>query len=200
MWTALLESQFHFLVALELFRVSFLDDLFLGFHYLGKPPFYVIAILFLYSSLGLRKILALVGAALLNWHFNHLLKEWIALPRVFTEFPSNPLIEPSSWSLPSGHAQTSLFFWLCSSLLIRKPLYSALATTLVCGIGLSRLYLGVHYPTDVLAGWLIAAPLAFGTAHLLNRFLPLPPTEARETTNPLKNSAGSGPKPPQSGA
>ena len=68
---------------------------------------------------------------------------------------------PSTYSFPSGHAFVSFCFFLClAEVLIRAewPIagkvaiwIAALACTLT--IGLSRVYLGVHYPTDVLAGY-----------------------------------------------
>ncbi len=68
---------------------------------------------------------------------------------------------PSTYGFPSGHALVSFCFFLClAEILIRAewPLAgkvamwsAALAFTLT--VGLSRVYLGVHYPTDVLAGY-----------------------------------------------
>jgi undecaprenyl-diphosphatase len=68
---------------------------------------------------------------------------------------------PSTYSFPSGHAFVSFCFYLClAEIVIRDewPLTrkaaiwtAAVACTMI--IGLSRVYLGVHYPTDVLAGY-----------------------------------------------
>ncbi|GAB7044112.1 MULTISPECIES: phosphatase PAP2 family protein [Catenuloplanes] len=69
------------------------------------------------------------------------------------------------FSFPSGHATTSLVVlgavaWLVSmataSHTVRATAWVA-AVLLSGGIGLSRVYLGVHYPTDVLAGWILGA-------------------------------------------
>ena len=69
------------------------------------------------------------------------------------------------WSFPSGHALFSFCFYgvLAGVLAARlrspglKVLVWALAAALIAAIGLSRIYLGVHYPSDVLAGYLAAA-------------------------------------------
>ena len=69
---------------------------------------------------------------------------------------------PASYSFPSGHAMTSVCFYgvlagLLSaqvpSLRVRILIWIA-SGALIAGIGLSRIYLGVHYPTDVIAGYL----------------------------------------------
>jgi undecaprenyl-diphosphatase len=72
--------------------------------------------------------------------------------------------DPSGYSFPSGHAMGSFCFYgalaglLCAR--IRQPslriLIGTAATALVLAIGLSRIYLGVHYLTDVIAGYCVA--------------------------------------------
>jgi membrane-associated phospholipid phosphatase len=72
---------------------------------------------------------------------------------------------PHSYSFPSGHALFSFcFYGVLAGLLsarLRSPglkvLVWVLAAALIAAIGLSRIYLGVHYPSDVLAGYLAAA-------------------------------------------
>ncbi len=71
----------------------------------------------------------------------------------------------SSYSFPSGHATMAVGFYGTLTLLVawrlrgfRRWAVVLAGVTLVLLIGLSRLYLGVHYPTDVLAGFL-AAPV-----------------------------------------
>jgi undecaprenyl-diphosphatase len=69
-----------------------------------------------------------------------------------------------SWSFPSGHALSSFCFYVVLAGLLMhrvKPLLLRIviwcsAAALVAAIGLSRIYLGVHYPSDVIAGYLAA--------------------------------------------
>ncbi len=68
-------------------------------------------------------------------------------------------------SFPSGHATSSAVVYLTIGALLaatatrrrEQVFYWAVAVFLVMIVGLSRIYLGVHYPSDVLAGWLIGA-------------------------------------------
>ena len=71
------------------------------------------------------------------------------------------LITETGYSFPSGHAMLSAALVLCVVAIVWRTKWR-LPTIIIGGlvvfmIGLSRLYLGVHYPTDVIAGWSVSA-------------------------------------------
>jgi membrane-associated phospholipid phosphatase len=103
---------------------------------------------------GVLVLVTLAGAALLD----DLLKHLFARPRP-TAYFGYP--EPTSFSFPSGHALFSICFFGGLAVLLaprlRHPALRLLvvlsAAVAVALIGLSRIYLGVHYPSDVLGGY-----------------------------------------------
>lgn len=146
---------------------AILDQSFLDISALGGPTVLVMmtaAIIgFLlwdrrYNAM-LLMTMATVGGALLAY----LLKEAIGRPR--PEVPHLAIVAMSSF--PSGHSMLSAIVYptlgtLMARVVPRKRLkiyFMLVALTLSGLIGVSRVYLGVHYPTDVLAGW--AAGLAW---------------------------------------
>jgi undecaprenyl-diphosphatase len=86
------------------------------------------------------------------------------------------LPQPENYSFPSGHAMTSACFYGALAAILatggaRKAAAWFLAAVTASLIGFSRVYLGVHYPTDVLAGY--AAAIAWLT--IVFRFFPPQP-------------------------
>jgi hypothetical protein len=71
--------------------------------------------------------------------------------------------------LPSGHAQNTLVLFFILASWLKKRWAYACAGALCLLIGFSRIYLGVHFPTDVLAGWILGGVILCGYFLLSDR-------------------------------
>jgi membrane-associated phospholipid phosphatase len=115
------------------------------------------------------------GSIAINGVITMSLKYGVARPRPFVDHGNiiYKKAEAGSLSFPSGHT-SSAFQWATSCALACPKWYVVLpAYAYACGIGYSRLYLGVHYPSDVLAGAVVGSASAalskFLTKKLLQR-------------------------------
>lgn len=121
---------------------------------------------------GVFLAVALLGASAVS----HLAKLALARPRPELFPPDFPL--PLDWSYPSAHTMQA--FALAAAMLLltrsRRPLLVALLLTGACLVGFSRIYLQVHYPSDVIAGMLAAVLWVAGLHHWMFRRRAHPPT------------------------
>jgi len=148
------------LLTLRELHTPVLDKVMLGFTFLGEPVILLIMCLVIGTWLltrGQRSqatilIIAAGGAVALNTLLKVLFGR--ARPMLWER-----VVDVGQYSFPSGHAMISMvIFGTIGYLLSSKfPLWRigiiSLTILLVTGIGLSRLYLGVHWPTDIVAGY-----------------------------------------------
>ena len=129
------------------------------FTWLGYPQAYMLIIAVIYWSidrkLGLRLGLYLPLLASLN----SLLKQAFHAPRPYWLNPdiNTPMVS-NGFGMPSGHAQGATV-WLYAACFVKKRVFWLVAIFLVFMIGISRVYLGVHFPSQVVAGWLTGIAL-----------------------------------------
>jgi membrane-associated phospholipid phosphatase len=139
-----------------------LDQVMLGITRLADPEVVVvvvaIALGWLVQRRQWRSAVLLLFACLGTLIINQAMKLMFARPRPLL-WPR--LIQETSYGFPSGHALGSIVLYgFLAYLLVRRypgqvrPIYG-IAAGLISAIGFSRLYLGVHYPTDVLAGYAV---------------------------------------------
>lgn len=145
--------------ALVLRRRTLLDRLMRSVTHLGDAGVVVAAVLALClgAEPGLRETGYQAAFILTVSHlWVQLLKRTITRPRPRLPVGYASLIEaPDRFSFPSGHAAASLSLALPLAAVLPLPLAS-LVLVVAALVGISRCYLGVHYPGDVLTGWLLA--------------------------------------------
>jgi undecaprenyl-diphosphatase len=112
-------------------------------------------------------------AFLLTSLVTDLLKDVFERPRPpFGEDRIQPLVSlPSSESFPSGHSSTSFAAAVALGILVPKWRWPALGIAAL--VAFSRVYLGVHYTLDVLAGALLGAAIGWAVARLAQRIFGL---------------------------
>ena len=131
----------------------------------------VLTILIKNKKIGLAILLNLTIITILN----QLLKRILQRPRP-TEYR---IIEETGYSFPSGHSMVSMAFYGYLIYLIYKYVKNkyikwisiALLSILIGTIGISRIYLGVHYTSDVLGGFLISVSYLIIYVSAVNKFL-----------------------------
>jgi membrane-associated phospholipid phosphatase len=126
---------------------------------LGSPTVCMILFPFIYWCVDEKKGLRLGLAVLISAWINISLKFLFNQPRPFFEGydPSLGMISERMGGFPSLHAQASLVLWtIIASWGKRKWLFGAAAIFCLL-VGFSRIYLGIHFPTDILGGWILGA-------------------------------------------
>jgi membrane-associated phospholipid phosphatase len=126
------------------------------FSFLGSAQFFLLVMPFLYWCLdaGLAKRVGII--LLLGNSLNSILKMAWHSPRPFWYTREvNAYAFESTFGNPSGHAQNAVAVWGILATAYRRNWGVWLAILVVFLIGLSRVYLAVHFPQDVLVGWLI---------------------------------------------
>jgi membrane-associated phospholipid phosphatase len=130
------------------------------FTFLGNEEFFLLvlpALLWCVDiGLGVR-----IGLILLTSNgINSVFKLAFGTPRPYWVNPEvKALSTGTSFGLPSGHAQTALAVWGLLAAWIHRIWATIFFGVLILLISISRPYLGVHYPTDTLLGWLIGGIL-----------------------------------------
>ena len=126
-----------------------------AFTFLGSELFFLLVMPALYWSIdpviGFRAGMMLI----LSGGLNSVFKMLFHTPRPFwVDADVKAFSSETSFGLPSGHSQNSAAIWGIIAATIRAKWAYIAATLLVFFIGLSRIYLGVHFLHDVLTGWL----------------------------------------------
>ncbi|MFC1565351.1 phosphatase PAP2 family protein [Candidatus Neomarinimicrobiota bacterium] len=132
-----------------------LTSFFKFFTFFGDKEFYIMVLPLFFWLWDKDKAVKLLFILLPSLLLNFWLKEIFQTARPL----GVALIEQGGFAFPSGHAQGSTTLWLMLALLIRKKWINILAVVMIILVSLSRLYLGVHWPIDILGGILIALVL-----------------------------------------
>ncbi|MDR0376051.1 MAG: phosphatase PAP2 family protein [Treponema sp.] len=135
------------------------DGFMRGISLFGTEAVYLALLLLIFWCIDEKKGVRLSVMTLFSAWINVFFKALLHQPRPFQLDPSVGKSFEPSYGIPSGHAQMSLAFWTVVASWAkrgtRSALFLALAILISLVMGVSRLYLGVHFPTDLFAGWLL---------------------------------------------
>lgn len=140
-----------------------LDNVMVAITYLGEFGLLWIVIALLlcifkkYRRYGVTMLCALIITAMVA---NLVMKPLIERPRPFLDLPDLKLLipPPKGFSFPSGHSSSS---FVCAGILFgMNKKWGGLALFTAALIAFSRVYLGVHYPSDVLVGMILGLIIA----------------------------------------
>ncbi|MDR1301175.1 MAG: phosphatase PAP2 family protein [Treponema sp.] len=121
----------------------------------GSPYFYLPVILLVFWCVDEKQGMRLGMLILVSTWVNGTCKTLLKQPRPYTLDPSVGRGFESTYGIPSGHAQMSLSFWVPLAAWIRKTAVWIGAILIILCISFTRLYLGLHFPTDILGAWLV---------------------------------------------
>ena len=157
--------QWMMLHAVQSMQSQTLTTISIALSFLGNYASYMWLIAFTIWIRGEKEGLQVGVLLLFTMTFTDLLKilvhtsRPIGLPGIVSHYTQSA----AGASFPSGHAMAATVFWGCAARFARSP-WRMLLLVIPVTIGLSRLYLGVHWPIDVIAGWVL------GSAIVLLRF------------------------------
>jgi membrane-associated phospholipid phosphatase len=137
-----------------------LDLPFKGFTLLGEEEFFMLLLPLVYWCLDRRTGARLAVVFLFSAWSNAVAKVLAAQPRPF-QYDSRvlQLFDVTGGGLPSGHTQNTVVIWGYLAAQFRRPWLWIVAAALMIFVPLSRIYLGLHFPTDLLGGYILGAGL-----------------------------------------
>ena len=147
-----------------------MDIPFKALTFLGEEAFFLLVLPFIYwcinRSLGARIILLFLFSAWINASAKIIADQ----PRPFEYDPRiKKLAQAGGGGLPSGHTQGAVVFWGYLAASYSRRWLWIIAAGLIVLIPLSRLYLGVHFPIDLIGGYVLGAGLLIPFLYLEDR-------------------------------
>jgi membrane-associated phospholipid phosphatase len=134
-----------------------LDIPMLALSFLGSTEFYLLIIPLVYwnadSRIAIRSLLALIVSEYMVSFTKQLFRE----PRPYWTGKVAGLSDEPTYGFPSGHSSNSYTFFGYLASRLKLSWLPNFALALIVLIGISRIYLGVHYVHDVLGGWVLGA-------------------------------------------
>jgi len=165
------QLEIQFLQFLESLRTEFSVKLFEGITMLGEETILILMIAVLYFAYDKRLALRIGYITIASMCVNNTVKNLVKRPRPFVVGEVNPARAHTAtgYSFPSGHTQTIATWSSAFAMYFKKAWVSVLAGVGIVAVAFSRLFLGVHYPSDVIAGAVLGVSIAIGLSVVYDR-------------------------------
>lgn len=140
-------------------RTPWLDGFFKSWDYVDTPYFVILIISLAWYLWDRRVGMRVFYIFVISLAMNEFLKGFFAQPRPCHVNPSIGILCHKTFGFPSGAAQTAAIVFGVVFVECKRRLYRWLALVFACLLCFSRIYLGVHFPTDILGGLFVGGVL-----------------------------------------
>ena len=146
-----------FLYLLENIRMPGLNELMLTVTKLGEETAFLVIALIVFWCVDKKKGYYVMAVGFLGTMLNQILKLACRVPRPWVQDPNFTILEQAreaaaGYSFPSGHTQSAVGTFGCLAATAEKKWWRNLCILLAFLVAFSRMYIGVHFPSDVLVG------------------------------------------------
>ncbi len=150
----------------------FLDILFQLITMCGEQIVLISIIAVIYWALDKKFGEYIAYSVLTSVLLNNTIKDIFKMKRPIGEKGIRTLREQTAtgYSFPSGHTQNASSFYGAMAIYLKKRVMHIIATIMIILVGFSRLYLGVHYPKDVIVGGILGVLTSLICYKLYNKF------------------------------
>jgi len=149
------------IIFVQKIRSPFSDAFFFFISFFGTHVFYIILLPFLYWCVDKKYAYGIFIIFLISSWSNAVAKDLLLHPRPYNLNEAVKIGKTSGYGIPSGHAQQSLVVGVSLSLWLKNRFFTYFSVAAILLIALSRVYLGVHFPTDIFGGWLLGSIILF---------------------------------------
>ena len=155
-----------FLYLLEKIRIPGLNEFMLAITTFGEETAFLVIAMILFWCVDKRRGYFVMSVGLFGTLISQFMKIICRIPRPWVRDPNFTILEQareaaSGYSFPSGHTQTAVGTFGAIAATEKRKWFTWLCISIAVLVGLSRMYIGVHTPADVLVGALISVVLIF---------------------------------------
>jgi membrane-associated phospholipid phosphatase len=159
-----------FLKWLESMRTGLFTTLFEGITILGEETLIVLFVVALWFAVDSKLAQKMFFVTICSTGLNGIIKNIAKVPRPFDKGVVPVRQETATgFSFPSGHTQSFSTWSTLFAIQLKKKWLTAIVAVLIALVAFSRLYLGVHYPSDVVVGAALGVGMAFLGNYLFER-------------------------------